>query len=267
MSVDERQDAPAGGKGPREPRHVRRVLKWWAGLSAIGVAAVILLGAVVNPGAASSDATFANLTNVLFTALAVPVALFVWVFVGYSLIVFRERPRRGTLPDELEDGPPLQASPGQQVTWLAVTGGLAIFLVGWGMFGFYKQTTHRAANPLVVQVTGQQWTWTYSYPALGIRSHVLELPVGRPVEFRITSDDVLHGFDVDELGVLMDANPGFWVTAPTVTPDRIGNYSTRCDELCGLYHTYMWTPVHVVSRSAFAAWVTASGGKASAASS
>ena len=37
-----------------------------------------------------------------------------------------------------------------------------------------------AANPLVVNVTGQQWTWTYAYPALGVQSNVLELPSGSP---------------------------------------------------------------------------------------
>lgn len=255
---DEQPQAPTG-----EVRHVRRVLVWWASLSVICIAIVLALGAVVNPTAASSDAAFANLTNVLFTALAVPVALFVWVFVGYSLIVFRDRSRSGTPPDELEDGPPLQATPRQQIAWLSITAALAVFLVGWGMFGFYKETTDPPAKPLVVLVTGQQWMWTFDYPTLGVRSNMLELPVGRPVQFRVTSDDVLHGFDVDGLGVLIDANPGWWVDAPTVVPNRIGNYAARCDELCGLYHTYMWARVRVVSRSAFASWVSANGGNAS----
>jgi cytochrome c oxidase subunit II len=117
-----------------------------------------------------------------------------------------------------------------------------------------------------VDVTGQQWMWTYAYPSLGVESNVLELPVGRPVEFRVTSEDVLHGFVIDGLAVAMDANPGWWTTAPTVTPNRIGDYTTRCVELCGLYHSYMWSRVQVVSASAFSSWVAANGGNASAAS-
>ncbi len=244
-------------------RHVRQVLKIWAVLSVVLVAAVILLGSVVNPGSGSSDQGFANLTNVLFTALAVPVGLFVWVFVGYSLVVFRER--RSLSVEELEDGPNLQATPSLQIWWLGITGALAVFLVGWGLFGFYKQTTDPPAKPLVVDVTGQQWMWTYAYPSLGVQSNMLELPVGRPVQFRVTSDDVLHGFVVDGLAVTMDANPGWWSTAPTVTPSKIGDYSTRCVELCGLYHSFMWSRVRVVSDSDFASWVTANGGSASAA--
>jgi cytochrome c oxidase subunit 2 len=115
----------------------------------------------------------------------------------------------------------------------------------------------------VVRVTGQQWLWTYDYPSLGVESNVLELPVGQPVQLRITSNDVLHGFQVDGLGVMMDANPGWWTVAPIVTPTRIGTYATRCVELCGLYHTFMWSPVKVVSSSDFAGWVTANGGNAS----
>jgi cytochrome c oxidase subunit II len=257
--------APESGAGAGiEVPHVRRVLKLWAALSVICVVLVLLLGSVVNPTSGSSAAGFANLTNVLFTAMAVPVALFVWVFVGYSVVVFRVTRPAGGGAGDLADGPPLEAKPGQQVAWLAITGALAIFLVGWGMFGFYKQTTDPPAKPLVVEVTGQQWMWTYSYPALGVQSNVLELPLNRPVQFRVTSDDVLHGFEVEGLGVLMDANPGWWATAPTVTPTRLGRYSTRCDELCGLYHSYMWSEVKVVPPTDFSAWVTANGGNATA---
>jgi cytochrome c oxidase subunit II len=257
---------PDPGQTDGGPRHGRRVLIIWAVLSVVGVALVFVLGSVVNSAPGSSDAVFAKLTNVLFTALGVPVALFVWVYVGYSVIVFRERSPAANV-EELVDGPPLQAKPRQQVAWLAITGGLAIFLVGWGMFGFYKQLANPPVRPLVIRVVGQQWTWTYSYPSLGVQSNELYLPVNRPVQFRITSDDVLHGFAIDGMAVTMDANPGWWVTAPTVTPTKLGDYTVRCVELCGLYHTYMWSPVRVVSGSTFATWVAANAGGAHAAGS
>ena len=234
---------------------MRRVLVIWAVLSVVGIALTLVIVPIISPKSASSVAGFANLTDLLFSVLAVPVGLFVWVFVFYSLIVFREKARRPA--DDLEDGPSLQARPWQQIMWLAITGALAIFLVGWGMFGFYRQTTDPPASPLVVNVTGQQWTWTYSYPSLGVQSHELVLPLDRPVEFRVTSDDVLHGFVIDQLGIAMDANPGFWVSAPVVTPTRLGSLTARCVELCGLYHTYMWSRVQVVTPARFAAWVAA----------
>jgi cytochrome c oxidase subunit II len=260
------EQAPGGGATPppgsgEPPRghwgHMRRVLTIWAVLSVVCIALVLLIVPLVTPTSASSVAGFANLTDLVFTVLAVPVALFVWVFVFYSLIVFRQKaPATGGTGD-LEDGPALEPRPWQQIMWLAITSALAIFLVAWGMVGFYHQTTDPPPNALMVDVTGQQWTWTYYYPSLGVQSHVLELPLGRPVEFRVTSDDVLHGFAITELGVSMDANPGFWVTAPIVTPNRLGQMTVRCVELCGLYHTYMWTQVSVITQADFTAWAAA----------
>ncbi len=265
MSSADPHTKTGGSSSHGEVSHVRRILKLWLVLSVIGVALVLVINPLIAPKSATSVAGFANLTDLVFTALAVPVALFVWVFLVYTVVVFRDRTPSTVGAEKLVDGPALQAQPRQQLAWLATTGSLAIFLVGWGMFGFYKQTTDPPANPLVVDVTGQQWIWTYSYPSLGVQSNLLELPVHRPVSFRVTSLDVLHGFEVDGFGVAMDANPGVWVTAPTVTPTKLGSYTTRCVELCGLYHTYMWSQVRVVSASDFATWVAANGGHASGA--
>src|SRR5579872_6244650 len=88
----------------------------------------------------------------------------------------------------------------------------------------------------------------------------LELPVNRAVEFDVTSLDVLHGFAVQALGVRVDANPGQVTATPLVTPTVIGSYAVRCVELCGLYHSYMWSSVQVVSASSFNSWIVSQGG-------
>ena len=93
--------------------------------------------------------------------------------------------------------------------WLVITTILALTTVAWGMFGFFTATTYNPPSPLVVDVTGQQWLWTFHYPKQNITSNVLELPKGQPVQFRVTSLDVLHGFAVPQLGIAMDANPGW----------------------------------------------------------
>jgi cytochrome c oxidase subunit 2 len=230
-------------------------------LSVIGVVATVILFPLINPTSASAVSGFANTTNVVFTALAMPVVMFVLAFVFYSLYTFREQVAPDTPAVDLPDGPNIQATTRQQVAWLGITAALAFTTVAWGMFGFFKQTTTNPPNPLVVNVTGQQWLWTYNYPAQGVTSTVLYLPSGRPVKFRVTSKDVLHGFVIDALGVAMDANPGWWSVAPIVTPTRIGSYYSHCVELCGLYHTFMWSKVKVVSKASFAAWITANGGR------
>jgi len=127
------------------------------------------------------------------------------------------------------------------------------------------QTTSAQAtgNALVVDVTGQQWLWTFSYPGEGgVTSDVLYLPVNRPVLFDVTSDDVVHSFWVVQMGVKVDANPGE-ITTVSVTPDRMGSYVVRCAELCGLYHAYMVSQVQVVSNTAFQSWLHANAGSRS----
>ncbi len=260
MAVEAPITPPAAPDGRS---HVRRVLTIWAALSVVFVALTIIVVPLVERKPASSVAGFASLTDLVFTAVAVPVSLFVWVFVFYSVFAFREKSPESGRVEDLQDGPPLQARTGHQIAWLAVTTALAFFTVGWGMFGFYRETTTSAASALVVNVTGQEWTWTYGYPKLGVQSHVLELPLGRPVQFRVTSDDVLHGFGLAALGIAMDANPGEWVATPVVTPDKAGTFEVRCIELCGLYHTFMSSVVRVVSPSSFAAWIKANGGNSS----
>lgn len=250
----------AGNTSPArgEPRHLRRVLIIWAVLSVIVVAIWLLVAQFILPSAASSLDSSDNFSFLLLTALAVPVSLFVFVFLGYSLIVFRVRGR------PTEDGVHLQPRPALQIGWLAITAALCLFLVIWGMIAFYQETSVAATpDTLVIRVTAQQWLWTFEYPQYSATSRgtqVIELPVNRPVQFYVESSDVLHGFSIRALGVRVDANPGQVTTTPIVTPTQIGSYTVNCVELCGLYHSYMWQEVRVVSADAFNSWLVSQGG-------
>lgn len=66
----------------------------------------------------------------------------------------------------------------------------------------------------------------------------IRVPAGRPVTFRLTSPDVIHGFQV----VGTDANamvvPGY-VTEFTVTFPEPGEHLIVCNEYCGLGHHTM----------------------------
>lgn len=251
-------DANTGSASParKEPHHLRRVLIIWAVLSVVGIALVLIVAPFILPTSANDLDSTDNFTLIMLTVLATPVGMFVFVFLGYSLIVFRVKER------PTEDGPSLRPRPALQIGWLGITGALCLFLVIYGLFAFYQSTTAAATNTLNVEVTGQQWMWTFYYPQYGVSSQgqVLELPVNRPVKFTVTSNDVLHGFAILAFGVRVDANPGEVTTTPVVTPTKIGSYTVVCVELCGLYHSYMWESVQVVSDSSFSSWITSQGG-------
>ncbi|MDQ2715400.1 MAG: cytochrome c oxidase subunit II [Chloroflexota bacterium] len=249
-------DTTSGASEQQQPRHLRRALLIWAVLSIIGIIIVVAFTKYVLPPSASDVGVSNDFTLLVFTALAVPVAMFVFVFLAYSMIVFRVH-----VEDKpTEDGAFLKPRPMLQVGWMGITGALCLFLLIWGLFGFYQNTVAAAPNPLIVQVTGQQWLWNFSYPQYGTASQILELPVNRAVEFSVTSKEVLHGFAIRSLGVRIDANPGQITTIPAITPTQIGTYSVACVELCGLYHSYMWATVKVVTTSSFNDWITNQGG-------
>jgi cytochrome c oxidase subunit 2 len=56
--------------------------------------------------------------------------------------------------------------------------------------------------------------------------------------------------------VKADAIPGVDNIA-FVHPRKLGNFSIRCAELCGLWHGHMFQTGQVVSDSAFAKWIAA----------
>src|SRR5260221_8672327 len=196
----------AGSASPAEPRHLRRALIIWAVLSVIGIAVWLALAQFILPAAASGLDSSDNFTFLVLTVLAVPVSLFVFVFLGYSLFAFRVKER------PTEDCVPLQPTPALQIGWLGITSVLCLFLLIWGLIAFYQETSAAStSNTLVVQVTAQQWQWTFNYPQYSATrqgAQVIELLVNRPMEFYVTAKVVLHGFSIPALGVRVKPNPG-----------------------------------------------------------
>ncbi len=66
----------------------------------------------------------------------------------------------------------------------------------------------------------------------------IEVPAGRPVTFRLTSPDVIHGFEVVGTNANAMVVPGY-VSEFTVTFHHPGEYLMVCNEYCGLLHHEM----------------------------
>ena len=72
----------------------------------------------------------------------------------------------------------------------------------------------------------------------GFRPSQVRVPTGVPVTFRITSPDVLHGFQIVGTNVNLTVAPGY-VSQATTTFDTPGDYLVVCNEYCGLGHHVM----------------------------
>jgi cytochrome c oxidase subunit 2 len=211
-----------------------------------------LMGAPASPTMHSVEQTMT-----VFSVAASPVAAVVWAIGLYSLIAWRHK---GPMPPEA-DGPGIRTDGPATMLWLVLSTVLAVFLLLWGLSEIPSVAASASAGkPLVVDVTGQQWVWTFSYPEEGgVQSDQLYLPLDRPVVFKVTSEDVIHSFWVVQMGIKVDANPGV-TTTTSVTPNKLGVFNVRCAELCGLLHADMETSAHVVRTADFNSWVAANGG-------
>jgi cytochrome c oxidase subunit 2 len=256
-------EAPAAS-APAEPRHGLRIFAIWLPLAVI---ADVLIWAVwrphMPPGDMSTSASHQQFDIAIMAVLAAPVVLFVWTYAAYALVSWRHR------EGDEEDGPPIHGNAKIQATWIGVT---AVIVLGLFVFGTVELIVPAGAgagegpapiwkpnstNLLQVQVIGQQWAFTYRYPQFGgMETSQLVLPDNRAVAFHVTSLDVIHSFWAYQLGVKADANPGVDNVAYT-TPQELGQFTVRCNELCGLWHGAMFNTGHVVTPAAVAKWAAA----------
>jgi cytochrome c oxidase subunit 2 len=249
----------------------------WVVLSIIGCLLVALVwGPHMPPGAMSSSADGQRTTITVLATMATPVVIGVLLYFGWALAFWRQKPGDET------DAAPIHGHAGIQATWITVTSAVVLSLAVYGTLELYNSAgagagqgpqpifqqglppaasdtswTPGSNNILQVQVIGQQWAFTYRYPQFGgFETTQLELPVGEPVQFNVTSLDVIHSFWIYQLGVKADANPGVNNVAYT-TPNHTGGFTVRCAELCGIWHGAMYNYGNVVSVSDFLNWTHA----------
>ncbi|WP_339749972.1 cytochrome c oxidase subunit II, partial [uncultured Rubinisphaera sp.] len=111
---------------------------------------------------------------------------------------------------------------------------------------------------LQIEVEGRQWWWRVKYRQTEREplelANEIRLPVGEPVEFILTSGDVVHSFWIPALGGKVDMLPGR-TTRLTLEPTKIGTYRGVCAEYCGTSHALMNFSVVVLSKEDFEAWL------------
>jgi cytochrome c oxidase subunit II len=125
---------------------------------------------------------------------------------------------------------------------------------------------------VMVNVTGFQWSWEFSYPKYGVNTTgamwnpqltdsenqnelpLLEIPEGETVNFNLTSPDVIHAFWVPEFLFKRDVIPGH-PNHFSITATSTGTFIGHCSELCGLYHSRMLFTLKIVTPAQFNTWI------------
>jgi cytochrome c oxidase subunit II len=182
--------------------------------------------------------------------LGLGVAVFAVFAVLLGLALFRRRK-----PPEAETPPPGRF--GRLLVGWGVAGPLLILVVVFGAtLAAMRALPDRApSGALEVEIVGHMFWWEVRYPDEGITVRdELHLPVGRPVELRLTSADVIHSFWVPELGGKLDLLPDH-VNTMVLQADEPGRHLSICAEFCGLRHADMRMTVVAEPADRFDAWV------------
>jgi cytochrome c oxidase subunit II len=242
--------------------HGRRVLFLWLALSAAATPiAALVIGPLIPPGNGSEQAQGQVFDNQVLIGVSAPILVFVVVMLAYTLIVFRQH-------DAAVAGAPVRGDAGLQLLWIVITTTTVLALAGFGTYELVKDGAGAGQGPsatflppahnraMDVQVIGQQWAFTYRYPAFGgLETPHLYLPANTLIRVHVTSLDVIHSFWVVNLGVKADANPGTDNVVYVHTKHPL-TLNIRCAELCGLWHGYMFDlRGHVVPPAQFATWI------------
>ncbi len=222
------------------------------GVLAGAVASAVALIPNWLPHSASREAGRIDFVFWFVTGICVFVFSIVAAVTLYAVWKFR------AAPDDDSDGPPIHGNTGLEIVWTAVPTLLVTAIAIVSAIVLAKDDA-AGANPLRVNVYGQQFFWSFDYPGYNKKtSTILRLPVNRSVVLTMHAKDVLHSFWVPEFRQKQDLVPGL---SPTlhITPDKVGTYPLICTELCGLGHALMRSRVIVMKPDAFEKWAEAKG--------
>jgi Heme/copper-type cytochrome/quinol oxidases, subunit 2 len=195
----------------KEPNHLRRIAIAWLVLSAIATPIVVaVIAPTLPPGNGTSASSGQVFDNTVLLGVVTPIAALMVVYFAYSLVVFRRR------EEGPQEGVAIHGDSRVHVPWLVLTTIVVLFLAAFGTVELTDAGAGGGEGPspafkpsgraMPVQVIAQQWEFTYRYPTFGgIETARLELPVGRQVEFHVTSLDVIHSFWAPKLGIKADA--------------------------------------------------------------
>lgn len=194
------------------------------------------------------DFLFMTITWICYFFFALILVLMV-----YFMFRYRRTPdHRGGGNDGPTHNTPLE------LTWTIIPLLLVIGIFYFGFRGFIKLSTS-PRNAYEINVTAQQWSWSFQYPNGAISTTELYVPAEEPVRLILRSNDVIHSLYIPDFRVKRDVVPGryteMWFEAPHPTFEDDFHW-LFCTEYCGTGHSNMNVKVHVLPKADFAEKVT-----------
>src|SRR4029079_5742136 len=180
--------------------------------------------------------------------------VFVLVEGALLFVVFRYRRR----PSDTGAPPQTHGNATLEIIWTIIPALILLFIAVPTVRTIFKTQASAVAGALEIQVIGRQWWWEFRYPEYNIvTANEIYIPTGRTVNFKMTSQDVIHSFWIPQLAgkrdVIANHTNYIWFTPDTTLGASVWN--GFCTEYCGASHAKMRFRVFTVKPDQFASWV------------
>jgi cytochrome c oxidase subunit II len=177
----------------------------------------------------------------------VGLTIVVLLVLSFSLLYNKKRNPHAT---QIEGSTLLEA------TWTIIPLGLFLIMFVWGALIYFRVYTP-PANAMNIYVVGKQWMWKAEHPGGQHEINSLHVPVGRPVQLTLISQDVFHSFSIPAFRVKREAIPGRYTTV-WFEATKTGTYHLFCTQYCGTDHSQMIGEVVVMSQDDYKKWLQGS---------
>ncbi len=136
-----------------------------------------------------------------------------------------------------------------EITWTIIPLILFLIIFYWGFKGFVKITISPKED-IKIDVRGQKWFWSFTYPNGAGAANELVLPVNKVIKFKMISSDVVHSFFIPSFRAKNDVLPNYY-TSLWFKPIKEGLYQVFCAEYCGEQHSMMLASIKIVSEKEY----------------
>jgi cytochrome c oxidase subunit 2 len=140
-----------------------------------------------------------------------------------------------------------------ELTWTLIPLAIVIGIFFWS-FSQYVAASVAPGDAMEIQVTAKKWLWTFEYQNGTRTVNEIHIPVGKPVKFVMSSEDVIHSFYVPSMRLKQDVLPNRY-TELWFTPTQTGMHTLLCAEYCGRSHSDMLGKIWVDDEATYEKWL------------
>jgi cytochrome c oxidase subunit 2 len=105
-----------------------------------------------------------------------------------------------------------------------------------------------------IYIVGKQWMWKAEHPGGQHEINALHVPLGKPVQLTMISQDVFHSFSVPDFRIKREVITGRYSTV-WFEATQVGTYHLFCTQYCGTQHSGMVGEVTVMTPENYKKWL------------